>query len=130
MKEIEEVRGASDAEKRSLEQKLTDSEASIIRLQDEMNKAGEEAEEKIKRAQEEAEASWEKRKADFLKSDEFDKLCSTRALSFFQQGFDGCLAQVRDNGYPEAEHPFSFLDVLKSLEALPDDGEAGLSGEK
>ncbi|KZV24694.1 hypothetical protein F511_11273 [Dorcoceras hygrometricum] len=43
MKEIEEVRGASDAEKRSLEQKLTDSEASIIRLQEEMNKAGEEA---------------------------------------------------------------------------------------
>ncbi|KZV52088.1 hypothetical protein F511_41477 [Dorcoceras hygrometricum] len=95
-----------------------------------MKKAGEEAEERIKRAQEEAEASWEKRKADFLKKDEFDRLCSTRALSFFQQGFDGCLAQIRDNGYSEAEHPFSFLDVLKSLEALPDDGEAGLSGEK
>ncbi|KZV17844.1 hypothetical protein F511_01653 [Dorcoceras hygrometricum] len=107
MKEIEEVRGASDAEKRSLEQKLTDSEASITRIQEEMKKAGEEAEEKIKRS-----------------------LCSARALSFFQQGFDGCLAQIRDNGYSEAEHPFSFLDVLKSLEALPDDGEAGLSGEK
>ncbi|KZV41025.1 hypothetical protein F511_14001 [Dorcoceras hygrometricum] len=66
MKDIEEVRGVSDAEKRSLEQKLTDSEASIIRLQEEMKKAGEEAEERIKRAQEEAEASWEKRKADFL----------------------------------------------------------------
>ncbi|KZV38489.1 hypothetical protein F511_35299 [Dorcoceras hygrometricum] len=130
MKEIEEARGASDAEKRSLEQKLTDSEASFIRLQEEMKKAGEEAEERIKRAQEEAEASWEKRKADFLKSDEFDRLCSTRALSFFQQGFDGCLAQIRDNGYSEAKNPFSFLDVLKSLEALPDNGEAGLSGEK
>ncbi|KZV20027.1 hypothetical protein F511_15270 [Dorcoceras hygrometricum] len=130
MKEIEEVRGASDAEKRSIEQKLTDSEASIIRLQEEMKKAGEEAEEKIKRAQEEAEASWEKRKEDFLKSDEFDRLCSTRALSFFQQGFDGCLDQIRDNGYSEAEHPFSFLDVLKSLEALPDDGEAEFSGAK
>ncbi|KZV55907.1 hypothetical protein F511_20169 [Dorcoceras hygrometricum] len=58
IKEIEEVRGASDAEKRSLEQKLTASEASIIRIQEEMKKAGEEAEEKIKRAQEEAEASW------------------------------------------------------------------------
>ncbi|KZV50025.1 hypothetical protein F511_12899 [Dorcoceras hygrometricum] len=130
MKEIEEVRGASDAEKRSLEQKLTDLEASFIRLQEEMKKAGEEAEERIKRAQEEAEASWEKRKADFLKSDEFDRLCSTRALSFFQQGFDGCLTQIRDNGYSEAKNPFSFLDVLKSLEALPDNGEAGLSGEK
>ncbi|KZV18393.1 protein UPSTREAM OF FLC-like [Dorcoceras hygrometricum] len=102
MKEIEDVRGAFDAEKKSLEQKLTSSEASVIRLQEEMKKAGEEAEEKIKRAQEEAEASWEKRKADFLK----------------------------DNGYSEAEHPFSFLDVLKSLEALPDDGEAEPSGAK
>ncbi|KZV55875.1 hypothetical protein F511_15725 [Dorcoceras hygrometricum] len=130
MKEIEEVRGASDVEKKSLEQRLTASEASIIRLQEEMKKAGEEAEEKIKRAQEEAEASWEKRKADFLKSDEFDRLCSTRALSFFQHGFDGCLAQIRDNRYSEAEHPFSFLDVLMSLEALPDDGEAEPSGAK
>ncbi|KZV36072.1 hypothetical protein F511_25636 [Dorcoceras hygrometricum] len=41
MKEIEEVRGASDAEKKSLEQKLTASEASVIRLQEEMKKAGE-----------------------------------------------------------------------------------------
>ncbi|KZV30146.1 hypothetical protein F511_21941 [Dorcoceras hygrometricum] len=130
MKEIEEVRGASDAEKKSLEQKLTASEASIIRLQEEMKKAGEEAEEKINRAEEEAEASWENKKADFLKSDEFDRLCSTRALYFFQHGFDGCLAQIRDKGYSEAQHPFSFLDVLKSLEALPDDGEAEPSGAK
>ncbi|KZV40103.1 far upstream element-binding protein 2-like [Dorcoceras hygrometricum] len=89
MKEIEDVRGASDAEKKSLEQKLSASEASITRLQEEMKKAGEEAEEKIKKVQEEAEASWEKRKEDFLKSDEFDRLCATRALSFFQKGFDG-----------------------------------------
>ncbi|KZV20633.1 hypothetical protein F511_22047 [Dorcoceras hygrometricum] len=40
MKELEEVRGASDVEKKSLEQKLTASEASIIRLQEEMKKAG------------------------------------------------------------------------------------------
>ncbi|KZV35615.1 hypothetical protein F511_27759 [Dorcoceras hygrometricum] len=130
MKEIEDVRGASDAEKKSLEQKLAASEASVIRLQEEMKKAGEEAEEKIKKVQEEAEASWEKRKVDFLKSDEFDRLCATRALSFFQHGFDGCLSHIRANGYSEAEHPFYFLDVLKSLEALPDDGEVESSGAK
>ncbi|KZV40793.1 hypothetical protein F511_22234 [Dorcoceras hygrometricum] len=130
MKEIEDVRGASDAEKKSLEQKLAASEASVIRLQEKMKKAGEEAEEKIKKVQEEAEASWEKRKEDFLNSDEFDRLCATRALSFFQHGFDGCLSQIRANGYSEAEHPFSFLDVLKSLEALPDHGEVESSGAK
>ncbi|KZV26129.1 hypothetical protein F511_13589 [Dorcoceras hygrometricum] len=130
MKEMEDVRGASDAEKKSLEQKLATSEASVTRLQEDMKKAGEEAEEKIKKVQEEAEAAWEKRKEDFLKSDEFDRLCATRALSFFQKGFDGCLAQIRDNGYSEAKYPFSFLDVLKSLEALPDDGEVESSGEK
>ncbi|KZV18231.1 hypothetical protein F511_34130 [Dorcoceras hygrometricum] len=130
MKEIEEVRGVSDAEKKSLANKLAASEASVTRLQEEIKKVGEEAEEKIKKAQEEAEASWEKRKEDFLKSNEFDRLCSTRALSVFQQGFDGCLAQIRTNGYSEAEHPFSFLNVLKSLEALPDEVEVESSMAK
>ncbi|KZV45397.1 premnaspirodiene oxygenase-like [Dorcoceras hygrometricum] len=130
MKDIEDVRGAFDAEKKSLEQKLAASEASVTRLQEDMKKAGEEAEEKIKKVQEEVETAWEKKKEDFLKSDEFDRLCATRALSFFQKGFDGCLAQIRDNGYSEAEYPFYFLDVLKSLEALPDDGETKSSRAK
>ncbi|KZV23258.1 hypothetical protein F511_17767 [Dorcoceras hygrometricum] len=130
MKEIEDVWGASDSEKKFLEQKLDASEAFVTRLQEEMKKAGEKAEEKIKKVQEEAEASWEKRKEDFFKSDEFDRLCATRALSFFEKGFAGCLAQIRDNGYSEAEHPFSFLNVLKSLEALPDDGEVESSRAK
>ncbi|KZV20494.1 hypothetical protein F511_34751 [Dorcoceras hygrometricum] len=130
MKEIEEVRGASDAEKKSLANKLAASEASVTHLQEEIKKVGEEAEEKIKKVQEEAEASWEKKKEGFLKSDEFDRLCSTRALSFFQQGFNGCLAQIRTNGYSEAEHPFSFLNVLKSLEDLPDEGEVESSMAK
>ncbi|KZV22981.1 hypothetical protein F511_20382 [Dorcoceras hygrometricum] len=94
MKEIEDVRGASDAEKKSLEHKLAVSEASVTRLQEEMKKAGEEAEERIKKVQEDAEASWEKKKEDFLISDEFDRLCSTRALSFFQHGFNGCLPNL------------------------------------
>ncbi|KZV23790.1 hypothetical protein F511_22454 [Dorcoceras hygrometricum] len=123
MKEIEDVRGTSDAEKKSLEQKMAASEASVTRLQEEIKEVGEEADDRIKKVQEKAEASWEKKKEDFLKSDEFDRLCSTRALSFFQHGFDGCLAQIRANGYSEAEHPFSFLNVLKSLEALPNECE-------
>ncbi|KZV55486.1 hypothetical protein F511_40813 [Dorcoceras hygrometricum] len=130
MKEIEDFRGASDVKKKSLEQKLAASEVSVMRLQEEIKEVEEEAEEKIKRVQEEAESSWEKRKEDFLKSDEFDRLCATRALSIFQKDFDGCLAQIRDNGYSKAEHPFSLLDILKSLEALPDEGEVESSRSK
>ncbi|KZV25046.1 hypothetical protein F511_18055 [Dorcoceras hygrometricum] len=130
MQEIEDVRGASDAEKKSIEHKLAVSEASVTRLQEEIKKAGEEAEEKIKKVQEEAEASWEKKKEDFLKSDEFNRLCSTRALSFFQHGFNGCLAQLRANGFSEAEYPLPFLNVLKALEDLPDEGEVESSMAK
>ncbi|KZV38444.1 hypothetical protein F511_41143 [Dorcoceras hygrometricum] len=116
MRELEDVRGASDVKKRSLMDKLVASEASVARLQEEM-----------KRMQEEAEATWMKRKEYFLKSSEFDQLCSTRALSFFEQGFNGCLAQFRANGYSEAEHPASFLNVLKALEDFPEEGEVDSS---
>ncbi|KZV50044.1 structural maintenance of chromosomes protein 2-2 [Dorcoceras hygrometricum] len=121
--QIEDVRGISDAEKRSLSDRLAASEASFARLQVEMKRMQEEIEEKIKRMQEEAEETWRKRKEDFLKSSELDKLCSSRALSFFQHGFNGCLAQFRANGYSEAEHPASFLSVLKALEDLPEEGK-------
>ncbi|KZV52824.1 hypothetical protein F511_20167 [Dorcoceras hygrometricum] len=112
MRELEEVRGASDAKKRSLMDKLVAPEASVARLQEEM-----------KRMQEEAEATWVKRKEYFLKSSEFDQLCSTRALSFFEKVFNGCLGQFRANGYSETEHPVLFLSVLKALEDLPEKGE-------
>ncbi|KZV51717.1 hypothetical protein F511_13129 [Dorcoceras hygrometricum] len=128
---VTKARETARSSRRSLEDVMVKHDKLMKEIEDEeMKKAGEEAEEKIKKVQEEAETAWEKKKEDFLKSDEFDRLCATRALSFFQKGFDGCLAQIRDNGYSEAEYPFSFLDVLKSLEALPDDGEAESSGAK
>ncbi|KZV45143.1 hypothetical protein F511_25305 [Dorcoceras hygrometricum] len=123
MREIEDVRGASDAENRSLSDKMAASEASDTRLWEERNRMGEEAEEKMRRMQEEAEASWAKRKEDFLKSAEFDRLCSNMALYYFRHGFNGCLAQFRSNGYAEAEHPASFLNVLKALEDFPEEDE-------
>ncbi|KZV31154.1 hypothetical protein F511_24141 [Dorcoceras hygrometricum] len=45
----------------------------------------------------------------------------------FEQGFNGCLAQFRANGYSETEHPTPFLSVLKALEDLPEEGEVGSS---
>ncbi|KZV56016.1 sphingosine-1-phosphate lyase [Dorcoceras hygrometricum] len=77
----------------------------------------------MRKMQEEAEAIWVKRKEDFLESSDFGELCSTRALSFFEQGFNGCLAQFRANGYSEAEHPAPFLSFLKALEDMPEEGE-------
>ncbi|KZV51402.1 hypothetical protein F511_20566 [Dorcoceras hygrometricum] len=107
MRELEDVHGASDAEKISLDDKLTISKAS----------------EEMKKMKGEVEATWEKRKDDFLKSSEFDRLCSAKALSFFEKGFNGCLAQFRDNGYLDTEHPTSFLSILKALEDFPEEGE-------
>ncbi|KZV43178.1 hypothetical protein F511_23654 [Dorcoceras hygrometricum] len=116
MRELEDVRGASDAEKRSLEDKMTTSEASVARLQEEM-----------KKMKGEVEATWENGKDDFLKSSEFDRLCSYKALYFLEKGFNGCLAQFRDNGYSETEHPASFLSILKALEDFPEECEVEFS---
>ncbi|KZV28971.1 hypothetical protein F511_07531 [Dorcoceras hygrometricum] len=115
-KELEEVRGSFDVEKRCLMDRLLASEAAIACLREEVQKV-----------QEEAEATWAKKKEDFLKSSAFDELCSTRALSFFEQGFNRCLAQFRANGYSETEHPAPFLSVLKALEDLPEEGKVGSS---
>ncbi|KZV28961.1 hypothetical protein F511_07521 [Dorcoceras hygrometricum] len=81
MMELEDVRGVSDVEKRSLTDKLATSEASVTRLQEEM-----------KKMKEELEATWEKEERRF------------------PQVF-------------RAEHPASFLSVLKALEDLPEEGE-------
>ncbi|KZV39233.1 hypothetical protein F511_30369 [Dorcoceras hygrometricum] len=71
----------------------------------------------------EAANSWELGKEKFLQSKEFRVLCSGKALAFFEKGFDGCLAQFRESGYTEEEHPASFLDVERALANLPDEEE-------
>ncbi|KZV28331.1 SPX domain-containing membrane protein [Dorcoceras hygrometricum] len=65
--------------------------------------------------------SWQLEEEKFLKSKEFDGLCSTKASMYFDKGFDGCLAQFMANGYSEEEHPASFLDVEQALADMPDD---------
>ncbi|XP_073026435.1 uncharacterized protein [Primulina eburnea] len=70
-----------------------------------------------------AETLWEKKKEDFIKSQEFDALCSEKVLKYFELGFQGCLAQFRANGYSEFEHPASFLNLEKALEDMFKRGE-------
>ncbi|KZV58727.1 hypothetical protein F511_18481 [Dorcoceras hygrometricum] len=63
-------------------------------------------------------------KEEFLKSPEFDTLLGRKAGGFFKNGFFGCVAQWRANGYPEEEHPASFLDVQQAIAEMPDEDEA------
>lgn len=71
----------------------------------------------------EAELLWTSKKEEFIKSKDFEALCSDKVLEYFEQGFQGCLTQLRVNGYSEVEHPVPFLNWEKELEELPEDGE-------
>ncbi|KZV28759.1 hypothetical protein F511_29237 [Dorcoceras hygrometricum] len=76
----------------------------------------------------EVENSWELGKEKFLQSKEFKFLCSGKALTFFEKGFDGCLAQFRESGYTEEEHPAPFLDMERALASMSDDEDAEEDG--
>ncbi|KZV30275.1 hypothetical protein F511_39048 [Dorcoceras hygrometricum] len=62
-------------------------------------------------AEQEAERLKSEAREEFLKSPEFDALLANNAWGYFKDGFWGCLAQFRTNGYSEEEHLDSFLDV-------------------
>ncbi|KZV51822.1 hypothetical protein F511_11199 [Dorcoceras hygrometricum] len=62
-------------------------------------------------------------KEEFLKSPEFDTLLGKKAGGFFKNGFFGCVDQWRANGYPEEEHPASFLNVQQTIAEMPDEEE-------
>ncbi|KZV51148.1 hypothetical protein F511_06212 [Dorcoceras hygrometricum] len=83
------------------------------------------AEKRALRAElERANARAERVKEDFLKSPDFDSLLAKKAWGYFKDGFWGCLAQFRSNGYSEEEHPASFLNLQQALENLGDDEDA------
>ncbi|KZV51281.1 hypothetical protein F511_05622 [Dorcoceras hygrometricum] len=63
-------------------------------------------------------------KEEFLKSSEFDTLLGKKAGGFFKNGFLGCVAQWRANGYTEEEHPASFLNVQQAIAEMPDEEDA------
>ncbi|KZV35430.1 hypothetical protein F511_34945 [Dorcoceras hygrometricum] len=122
--ELEDIRAEKDKEKESvlLELETTRAEAQSSKAQAlrfEEEKKTLQAE--VERLKVEAENSWQLGKEKFLKSKDFDILCSERASVFFEKGFNGCLAQFRANGYREEEHPALFLDVEKALADMPED---------
>ncbi|KZV33687.1 hypothetical protein F511_29369 [Dorcoceras hygrometricum] len=89
----------------------------------ELDKTKAQAEAEIGRLRCEAVNAWSLGKEEFLKSSEFEDLCSKRSLAYFKSGFKSCVAQFRANGYSEEEHPTPFLSVARALEELPDEDE-------
>ncbi|KZV24125.1 hypothetical protein F511_20112 [Dorcoceras hygrometricum] len=127
MKQLAEIRANNDKEKEvmALEIEASRAEAQLskaraLRIEEE-NKA---LQAEVDKWRGEAANSWELGKEMFLQFKEFRVLCSGKALDFFEKGFDGCLAQFRESGYTEEEHPAPFLDVERALAALSDDEDA------
>ncbi|KZV42633.1 hypothetical protein F511_32896 [Dorcoceras hygrometricum] len=89
-----------------------------------------ELEEVKARAGQEAERLKVKAREEFLKSPEFDTLLGKKAGGYFKNGFRGCLAQWRANGYSEEEHPASFLDVQQAILEMADEEEEGEEEEE
>ncbi|KZV40364.1 hypothetical protein F511_01686 [Dorcoceras hygrometricum] len=82
-----------------------------------------ELEEVKSRAARDAEGLKLEGKEEFLKSPEFDTLLGKKAGGYFKNGFFGCVAQWRANGYPEEEHPAPFLNVKQAIAEMPDEEE-------
>ncbi|KZV30145.1 hypothetical protein F511_21940 [Dorcoceras hygrometricum] len=57
-------------------------------------------------------------------------LLGKKAGGYFKNGFRGCLAQWRANGYSEEEHPASFLDVQQAILEMADEEEEGEEEEE
>ncbi|KZV44480.1 Kinesin 3 isoform 1 [Dorcoceras hygrometricum] len=127
MKQLTEIRANNDKEKDKMVLELEASRAEAqsskaeALLVEEKNKA---LQAEVERWKSEAKNSWVIGKEKFLQSKEFKVLCSGKALDFFEKGFDGCLAQFKESGYTEEEHPAPFLDVERALEAMSDDEDA------
>ncbi|KZV14204.1 hypothetical protein F511_44206 [Dorcoceras hygrometricum] len=77
----------------------------------------------VKRLQGEVETSWRLGKEKFLKSEEFETLCSEKASVYFEHGFNGCLAKFKANGYSEDDLPDLVLDMVQELDDMPKEGE-------
>ncbi|KZV29965.1 hypothetical protein F511_23770 [Dorcoceras hygrometricum] len=114
---------AAEAQREALEaQMLVEKEAhEAEKAAREMLEA--ELEEVKSRAARDAECLKLEGKEEFLKSPEFDTLLGKKAGGFFKNGFFGCVAQWRANGYPEEEHPASFLNVQQAIAEMPDEEE-------
>ncbi|KZV56941.1 hypothetical protein F511_16886 [Dorcoceras hygrometricum] len=124
LEELEALRaqekGAAEAKKEALEAQLS-AEKAARAVVEEAFTTERMALEEVGHLRSKAATAWVLGKEEFLKSSEFDDLCTKKSLAYFTLGFEGCVAQFRANGYSEEEHPASFLDVKKALHEMSDD---------
>ncbi|XP_073031254.1 uncharacterized protein [Primulina eburnea] len=123
MKRMEDLHMKHEAEKVAFLAELKFARAHAQVLEDKAAWAEQKAlnfEEQLRKKDHEAEAMWLQKKEKFIHSSEFYSLCSDKETSYFEHGINGGIAQIRANGYSEAEHHFSFLDVFKALEDMPE----------
>ncbi|KZV58205.1 hypothetical protein F511_36316 [Dorcoceras hygrometricum] len=120
LEELESLRAQDEvvaaAQRRGLEAELA--------AEKEVRAAETRAREALGAELERANARAERAKGDFLKSPDFDSLLAKKAWGYFKDGFWGCLAQFRSNGYSEEEHPASLLDLKQAVDDLGDDDDA------
>ncbi|KZV17134.1 protein NETWORKED 1D [Dorcoceras hygrometricum] len=115
-----------EAMRSELEAALNEKTAVEAKLEEAKSRAAEDAE----RLRGEVTNGWALGKEEFLKSPEFECLCVKKSVAYFRSGFEGCVAQFRANGYPEEEHPASFLDAKKALRDMPEDDEEAAEEEE
>ncbi|KZV49064.1 hypothetical protein F511_11015 [Dorcoceras hygrometricum] len=122
------------AKKRALKATLEARTVEKTIVEVELEGAKTQAEAEIERLRSEAANAWGLGKEEFLKSSEFDDLCTKKSLAYFECGFKSCVSQLRANDYSEEEHPAPFLSVARALEELSDDEEEeaddGASGDE
>ncbi|KZV55926.1 hypothetical protein F511_20748 [Dorcoceras hygrometricum] len=116
------------AEKKAIEVKLETLAAKKTAVEVELDETKARAEVEIGRLRSEAVNAWGLGKEEFLKSSEFDDMCTKRSLAYFESDFKSCVAQFRANGYSEEEHSDPFLSVARALDELPDDEEEADDG--
>lgn len=73
---------------------------------------------------EKVEASWVRKKEEFIQSPKFVELYSEKAKDFFKLGFKACVQQLQDNRFFEAEYAYPFSNSIKALDDLFEEGQA------
>ncbi|KZV15772.1 hypothetical protein F511_31641 [Dorcoceras hygrometricum] len=116
------------AKKKAIEVELETLTAKKTAVEVELDETKARAEVEIGCLRSEAANAWGLGKEEFLKSSEFEDVCTKRSLAYFESGFKSCVAQFRDNGYSKEEHPAPSLSVARALDELPDDEEEADNG--
>ncbi|XP_073314041.1 uncharacterized protein [Primulina huaijiensis] len=60
-------------------------------------------------------------KEEFLKSEEFNEICASKAFHYLEVGFEGAVDLFKAQGYPPPGAPTDFIDIEGFIASLPPD---------